>query len=44
MGGKQYRMGAPQKTVSFRKKYRGIGADWKNINLKEKNFLSYIVE
>ena len=37
MGGKQYRMGAPQKTVSFRKKYRGIGADWKNINLKEKN-------
>ena len=27
MGDKQYRMGAPQKTVSFRKKYRGIGAD-----------------
>ena len=27
MGGKQYHMGAPRKMVSFRKKYRGIGAD-----------------
>ena len=44
MGGKQYHMGAPRKMVSFRKKYRGIGASGQNgkkYKLKRKKSFLY---